>query len=362
MVRSTVSWLKSWPYTFVTILALFVGVLTLVLSPVLDSPLRDPEGFLGPAYVRLPALGLAFFAVGVVPMAIRRAGLRHLPRGIREVIRDDWTWSRAAHVAVGLLAFYICYVCYRNLKSFLPLIRGDERHDAMLFDWDYFLMFGNSPEVVLHSLLGTGFVAQILSLIYVSYLMLIPITLAAFLVLNRDVSLGAWYATALSLNWILGVVSYYAIPSLGPAFWEPSRFELLPESGVTGLQNSLARNATRFYEDPAGAAIYGIAGFASLHTSVVLTACLFFERTNQSKLVRIIGWVYFVGTVLATIYFGWHYIADVIGGAFIGWFAVALGGWVTKNGFWRQKHHAVQLTAAPEDETANKGSSGVTTY
>ena len=33
---------------------------------------------------------------------------------------------------------------------------------------------------------------------------------------------GLWYATALCLNWVLGAVSYYLIPSMGPAFVAPA--------------------------------------------------------------------------------------------------------------------------------------------
>ncbi len=341
--------LREWPYTFGVALSLFVGVFTIGLSQQLGIALKDPEGFLGPAYVRLPLIALAFFAIGVLPMAVRRAGFKGLHRGIARIIREEWSWARVIHIATGLTIFYVCYVSYRNLKSFLPTLLGDTRHDRFLFELDYWLMLGHPPEQVLHTILGTGIAAQVLSLVYVSYLMVVPLTLGAFLVLNRDASLGAWYATALSLNWILGVVSYFAIPSLGPAFYEPARFQLLPESGVTSLQNYLARNATNFYEDPTGPAIYGIAGFASLHVSVVLTACLFLRRTDQPKTLQTIAWTYMVLTGMATIYFGWHYFADVLGGAAIGWVSVAIAGWATGNGFLHQKHHKLQLTAEDED-------------
>lgn len=344
--------LRSWPYTFGVALATFVGVFTVALSQSLGIALKDPEGFLGPAYVRMPLIAIVIFAVGIVPMAIRRSGVKGIHRGAIKVIREDWTWSRVAHITVGLITFYVCYVSYRNLKSFLPELVGDVRYDPFLFELDYWLMLGNPPEQVLHTILGTGFFAQVLSLVYVSYLMVVPLTLGAFLVLNRDLSLGAWFATALSLNWILGVVSYFSVPSLGPAFWEPARFQMLPESGVTSLQNYLARNATKFYEDPTGPAIYGIAGFASLHVSVVLTVCLFMRRTDQPKMLQTIAWIYMVLTGIATIYFGWHYFADVLGGAAIGWLSVAIAGWATGNGFLHQKHHKIQLTADDEEVAA----------
>src|SRR5680860_1463092 len=86
------------------------------------------------------------------------------------------------------------------------------------------MMFGNYPADLLHNVLGTGIAAHVLSTFYISYLMLIPVTLGALLVWGKDLSLGAWYATSLSLNWVLGVVSYYALPTLGPAFAQPQSF------------------------------------------------------------------------------------------------------------------------------------------
>ncbi|SKB09367.1 phosphatase PAP2 family protein [Aeromicrobium choanae] len=337
--------LRAWPYTFGVALAAAIGITAIVMSARLGIALKDPEGFLGPAYVRLPVMGLAFFALGIVPMALRRAGVRHFGRGVKDIIRDEWSWSRVFHIATGLLTFYVCYVSYRNIKGFLPTVREGVNFDTMLSRWDYWLMFGNHPADILHSVLGTGFAAQVLATVYVSYLPLIPVTLAAFLVLNKDFSLGAWYATALSLNWVLGAAAYYVFPSLGPAYSAATLFDDLPTTGVTQLQYSLFVNAAQNYENPTQAPIWGIGAFASLHVSVTLTAVLFFQRTDQPRYLQITAWIYFVLTVIATIYFGWHFIADDVAGAFIGWISVALAGWATGNGFWHQRHHKLQLTA-----------------
>lgn len=346
---------RSWPYTFGVTLAAVVGIIAIVLSAELGIALKDPEGFLGPAYVRLPLMGLAFFALGIVPLALKRAGFRHFGRGVRDIIRDEWSWGRVAHIATGLLTFYVCYVSYRNIKGFLPVLREGVNFDTMLSRWDYWMMFGNHPAELLHNLLGIGFSAQILAAVYVSYLPLIPITLAAFLVLNRDFSLGAWYATALSLNWVLGAAAYYIFPSLGPAYTNGALFDSLEKTGVSQLQESLFRNAAQNLENPMDAPIWGIGAFASLHVSVTLTAVLFFQRTDQPRYLQVIAWVYFVLTVIATIYFGWHFIADDIAGAFIGWVSVAIAGWATGNGFWRQRHHKVQLTADGGSDSTAEG-------
>ena len=311
-------------------IAVLTGGLAVVVGASLGQPLRDPEGFLGPAYVRLPLLALIFFAAGIVPQAIARYGLRGTIPGVRKVIQNDWTWARFSYIALGLLAFYTCYVSYRNLKSYLPELRPPS-YDLELEKLDHWLFFGNYPSDILHSLLGSGVVAQVIAAIYVSYLMLIPITLGAYLVLNRDVSVGAWYATALSLNWVLGTISYYILPTVGPAFAFPTRFEEIDGTPASELQRSLFRSGRDFIENDQSSSIYGIAGFASLHVSVVFTACLFFEMTKIHPLLRITAWVYFVGTMLATVYFGWHYVSDDIAGLLIGWLAVMLGARATGN-------------------------------
>ena len=339
--------MRRWPYSFAVILSVAVGLTAIIASNRLGVPLRDPDGFLGPAYIRLPLIGLLFFAAGIIPQAIRRSGLRNVLPTMRTIVRDEWTWGRVGNIATGLVAFYICYVSYRNLKSYLPLIRDDVLYDHDLLQLDHFLMFGNNPAPVLHDWIGTGFVAQILATSYLAYLPLIPLTLGLVLTWSRNASLGAWYATALSLNWVLGTLSYYILPTLGPAFFQPSMFSALPDSGVSALQNSLFKNGAAFKADPTADNIFGIAGFASLHVSVVVTACLFFERTGQRAATRIAGWAFLAMTLLATVYFGWHYIADDVAGAIIGWAAVSIGAWATGNRGRRKRRLAEdELTPA----------------
>ena len=65
----------SWPYAFAFCLSLGVGATAIYFSQDLDVGLKDPEGFLGPAYIRLPMLGLLLFAAGLAQEAFHRYGL-----------------------------------------------------------------------------------------------------------------------------------------------------------------------------------------------------------------------------------------------------------------------------------------------
>lgn len=345
--------MRRWPYTFAVVVAVAITVTAVVASWRLGLPLKDPEGFLGPAYVRLPVLALMFFAAGIIPAAIKRAGVKKLPQGVAAIIREEWSLKRVGYIATGLITFYACYVSYRNLKSFLPVVRDGVLFDRQLLEFDHWMAFGNNPAALLHDLLGTELMAEFLSFAYLAYLPLIPVTLGAFLVLNRDLTIGAWYATALGLNWVLGTISYYLLPTLGPAFAQQQSFLDLRETDVTALQQALFRARVDVLADPwESERIHGVAGFASLHVSVTFTAALFMERTGQRLVLRVVAWVFFLLTVLATIYFGWHYVVDDIAGILIGWTAVSLGAWATGNRGRRRRRNLTSDDAQPATSTA----------
>jgi membrane-associated phospholipid phosphatase len=311
------------PYAFVATLAVVVAAVAVAVTSAHDLPLRDPDGIAGPAVVRLPAVVLLMLAADVVPRAVRR-------RDLLGVVRERLAPSRLALVAVGLSSFYLTYVSYRNLKGALPFARP-EVQDADLLELDRDLALGSDPADLLHELLGTGLSAHVLSGVYLLFLAFVPLSLGAALVWGRSVRTGALYVTALSINWVLGTASYYAVPSLGPVFVRPQEYADLPRTGVTALQETLARGRAEVLADPAGAdAVAGIAAFASLHTSIVFTAALVAHRVGLPALVRASLWAFLVLTMVATAYFGWHYLVDDVAGLAIGAVAVAVADRVTR--------------------------------
>jgi membrane-associated phospholipid phosphatase len=204
--------------------------------------------------------------------------------------------------------------------------------------------------VLLHDLLGTGIAANLLSIAYLAYLPLIPISLGAVLVLNRNHAVGAWYATTLCLNWVLGTVSYYLLPSVGPAFSRPEVFRALPDTGVSAAPGLLIATRLDYLSNPIGSdSIQGVAAFASLHVSVTFAAALFMTRTKaEIAAIQAVTWIFFGVTVVATVYFGWHYILDDIAGIGIGWASVTLAAWVTGHRRARRKPRGDdQLPAEP---------------
>lgn len=319
-------------YALAVALAVGSSLLAVTVATSLDLRLRDPDGVAGPAWVRLPLIMLAFFVADVVPRALRRAGgWRGFRVALDTVVRERWDRRRSALVLVGLASFYATYVSYRNLKGALPFAR-DVLHDDALLDLDRAMFLGYDPGPALHALLGTGVSAIVLSAVYLAFLAFVPLSLGAALVWARSARTGAFYVTALSLNWLMGAASYYLVPSLGPVFARPELYVGLPDTGVSALQRNLLENRVEVLADPVAAgAIQGIAGFASLHVSIVLTGALVAHRLGLHRAIRCFMWVFFGLTVVSTVYFGWHYLVDDLAGVVVALAAVQIA-WLATGG------------------------------
>jgi hypothetical protein len=329
--------------------AVLTGLVAVVASQIIDRPLHDPDGFLGPAWVRLPAMVLGAFLVDVVPRSVWRARhrLKTTPSEARLLVKEHWTRERIALVVIGLTSFYVTYVSYRNLKNYLPEFYSQEQ-DARLHKLDRLLFLGHEPATLLHNVLGESWAAHFFAFIYLLYLPLAPLSLVIWLVWSRNISFGYWYATANCLTWMFGAISYYALPTLGPTFYAPWLYKGLDVTGVTDLQNQLwnSRQEVRF--NPFSDSIQSVAGFASLHVALTLVIALVAHYTVRHALIRRVAWVYFGLTTISTLYFGWHYVADDLAGALIAFLSVWLGAVASGQRFERFGLVAHPTTATSE--------------
>ena len=328
--------------------ALAMGLTALAVSQVVGQRLIDPDGFLGPAWVRLPAMVLGAFLLDIVPRSLWRARgrLRSTPAEARLLLHEHWTRERMTAVVVGLSCFYVTYVSYRNLKGYLTEFY-DGMQDPLLHQLDLLLFFGHEPATLLHALLGEDLAAHFFAFIYVLYLPLAPMTLVVWLVWSRTTSQGYWFATAHCLTWALGTISYYLLPTMGPNFWYVWLYKDLDVTAVSDLQDALwaGRQEVLHPLNPFQENIQSVAGFASLHVALTLVIALMAQRTVRHRVLRWAAWVFFVLTVISTLYFGWHYVADDIAGAGIAWLSFWLGARATG-------HRVDGSLVVPEEEPA----------
>jgi hypothetical protein len=325
-------------YSLLIGVAAIMAVLTYVVHVKYDRPILDPEGsFLGPSYIRLPALlGLAL-AIDLVPRTLwlSRGKPAQLWPLVKERWRTHWTRERLLLVGLGVAGFYVTYVGYRNLKSYLPFVRSDPTaapgevralsYDRELHLLDRVLFFGHDPSDVTHAVLGT-WAAHVLSPVYLFFLPLVPIVITLWVVWSRNISFGYWFVTSQCLCWALGTLSYYLLPTLGPGIFNASEYNDLPHTSTSDLMASIVSSRNKVLYDGVTGSVNSIAGFASLHTCITLAVALMVHYTIRSRALRIACWVYFGLVVISTIYFGWHYVADDIAGAAIAIAAVWLGG------------------------------------
>ncbi len=307
-----------------------VAVVTLVAALIATHeagiPLRDPNN-VAAKYVVL--VGLAVTGLVFLDIALRagfRPGRYRPTRAeLRAVRQARWGRRRCLAAGAALLSFYVSYLSYGNIKSVVPLLRPGDLFDTEMRDVDRAMFFGNDPGDLLHSLLGSGFQTQVLSTAYIAFIVFLPLSLALALVFAKNLSGGLFVATALSINWTLGALSYVLLPALGPIYAFPLEFAHLPASEVTRLQDLLLENRITFLSDPSAPGTgQAIAAFGSLHASMTFTAAVAAQLLRVNRRLRITLWVVFAVTVIDTLYLGWHYFVDDIAGVAIAGGALVL--------------------------------------
>jgi PAP2 superfamily protein len=339
-------------WVLMVVLAVGMAAWAVIEAVVLDKRLVDPEGsFLGPSYIRLPLLLLGALLLDLVPLTLWNSWRqpRAIPSVVRHRIRTHWTRERVTLVALGIVSFYVVYVTYRNIKSFLPDVIG-HTYDRELHLLDHALLFGHDPAVILHTALGTGIAAHVLSYVYLWFLPMVPLVVTGWVVWARNLSYGYWFVTSQCIAWVLGTISYYALPTLGPGFEYVALYTDLPPTPSGQLMTSLAFTRYDVVNGTASNAVQSVAGFASLHCGITMLVALMVQYTIRIKWLRIAVWVNFGVTATATLYFGWHYIADDVAGILIALISFYVGGIASGQKFERgglRTHPTTTTSAVP---------------
>lgn len=310
---------------FSSALAVATLVAALVMAESLGLGFHDPDGSVGPTFVLLPLIVLLALVLDVIPRAVLRATSWGTARAaVAEVWRERWPAANLRFMVVGLIGWYVTYASVRNLKGFVPFA-NHELYDRDLSRIDFAMFGGHSPAVLLHQLLGTGVAAQVLSFFYIVWIVALPASLAVALVWARRDRISSWWVTAVSIDWVMGVALNFALPTLGPIYDRPGDFADLSHTSTTALQQSMWTERLQVLADPVHTNnVQNIAAFASLHVAIATTACLVAQRAG---LHRTFVWAlraFLAITMVATVYFGWHYVSDVIAGLLLGF----VGAWV----------------------------------
>lgn len=319
--------------------AVFVAI-GVARSVAVGIPFRDPGNKLFLDRIAL-TLGIFVALVAVETLARSRKGERS-PAQLWAGLRRRWTWGRLAVAWTALMAYFVVYVVYRNLKSWDVL---NTPRDGGLTRVDEWIFLGHSPAVLLHDLLGTQTAAHLLIRDYEFFPTVVSIAVPAFVVFPRV--LGGLSAIASMIwIWILGTATYYLIPSLGPFAERPQDFAGLAETKATRNQALYLEQRLHLLAHPsAHDAFASVSAFASLHVGVTTVVTLMVARLGYRRLAWFMR-AFLVVTIVATIYLGWHFFVDIPAGLFIGWASVRLGVWMSGG----HTEDVADATGAPEHE------------
>lgn len=289
------------------VVACFLGA-GIARSVQVGIPFRDPHGaFL----VSRVLLTLGIFLGLLALDGLIRTGRPRTARRVWATIHLRWTPSRLALAWTALLAYHLTYFTYHNLKSWDVF---NAPRDAMLTQWDRWLFFGHSPAVLLHDVLGNHAAAWVLMGWYESFPSLVVVAFPAAVVMARRMRDAYVGIAAFVWVWILGTATYYLIPSLGPFQAEPGDFAGLPHMMIQDTQaRYLAQRDYLLAHPHAGDAFAQVSAFASLHVGVTATilGLAWWHRLRRTTIA--LG-VFLAGTMVATVYLGWHFAVDIPAG------------------------------------------------
>jgi PAP2 superfamily protein len=310
---------RRWLLRVWVVVAVFAAV-TGAQSMHVGIALKDPHGAVLRSRIGL-SLGL-FAVLSLVDAALRTRRRGWTIRRMGVVLRRRWTPRRLALAMSALLAYHLVYFCYHNLKSWDVF---NHVRDNMLLSWDRWLFLGHSPAVLLHDLLGQHAAAYVLMVVYESFSSLVSVSVVAALVFTNRIRDGYVFIASALWVWILGVGSYYLIPSLGPFTSAPGQFAGLPHTMIQDTQaRYLAQRAHLLAHPHAADAFAQISAFASLHVAVTCMILLMARYYRLRRTTRALA-VFLIGTMLATVYLGWHFAVDDLAGLVIAFTAVLLG-------------------------------------
>jgi hypothetical protein len=301
------------------VVGLFLGA-TAIRSLSIHVGIRDPGGMFFSH--RLAGSVVAFGVLACVDAAIRA---QRQGRGLRRsatVLRERWPRDRLFVALTGLVAYYVVYLCYRNLKSWNAF---NAPRDAMLLRVDKVLFWGHSPAVLLHDLLGQHWAGYFLAAVYESFSTWVPLSVVGALVFSDRVRDGYVFVMSAIWVWILGVGCYYLIPSIGPFASAPHDFAGLPHTGITATQLQYLGERLYLIQHPADSDAFSqLSAFASLHVGFTCMALLTLRGFGFRRTTNVLA-VYLGAVMLATVYWGWHFGVDDLAGIAVAYAAVRLG-------------------------------------
>ena len=225
--------------------------------------------------------------------------------------RDWFSLEKILHDARLLHAVGVMFAVYINLKHLIPFVNS-VLYDEILASFETAVFWGTHPTELAISLIGIAS-APVVSLCYTIFYPYLAI-LTVLLIIQRDRKLANRFTASFVTLWFSAIFVEYLIPTLGPCFSTPELIAKLPYTEVTRLQEELWRQKLFIDQHPKSPfGVYLISGLPSLHFAVVLQGSIFLRKLHWS--LAAVSWLILMLTFVSTIYFGWHFVVDLLAAA-----------------------------------------------
>lgn len=220
-----------------------------------------------------------------------------------------------------LASVMICFSVYSNLKAMVPVIHPGLM-DGTFYAMDKILFLGTDPYawIQAHS---SPKMDTLMSRSYFFFFFFIVYGLSGAYIFGTPL----WYeraVTAFVIAYVIGVAGYCLFPAVGPAFYEETAHFLRATSG-DGLKRFLLGHYRDFCLNPQTAKIArcnGLAAFPSLHCAHSL---LFMYYLGKKEIwMPVILFIPLVLLLISTVWLGWHWAVDLLGGVLVAWLTIRL--------------------------------------
>lgn len=265
-------------------------------------------------------LGPLFILCLDVICEIKHLCLNQPRRYAGQVLRDFFSSYIKQYLFNGALAYMAVYgvlISYTNLKPSIPLLNS-RLYDDILFKWDSFLL--NS--LTLGGLFSLPQNPSLTHFLDASYFLLWPLACLTLLLSSRE-DLVFWrYTSAWCIAFGLSLPVSILFPTMGPAFFNPELFSHITGTHSASAMDALLTHYHSYKMNPLQTPIVsanGIVGMPSLHIALCYLSSLAIT-TLYPKLRFVMSGVILL-FVVATVYLGWHYLLDGLGGLVVGWIA-----------------------------------------
>ena len=252
-------------------------------------------------------LGYLMVCIYCIFLAIR---YRNIHRGIEEVRQRYLNFNFLIESFRIITTVTVILILFCNLKQIIPLI-NPRLFDNTFWRMDIALHLGHSPTLLFLKIPYSSWFWPFIDRFYVTFFIKNMIIPWVFILQTKSVRLRHRFILAVCLCWIIGGLSYYLFPGLGPCYFKRDLFHGLNIPIAKSLQHSLLVGYISFRDNPLiyrAETFSGIAAMPSLHIAIVALFFIFSLKLNRilASLILVYAILMFCGSIML----GWDYAID----------------------------------------------------